>query len=75
MNETAVCAALNAALTGDGQATENRFLRETVGAACDALMGAARANGWTVADAARLSLADWLMMARTPLLRDRRSLP
>jgi hypothetical protein len=50
MDETAVCAALNAALTEFSQGAENRFLGETdltawdVVAACDALMTAESLN-------------------------------
>jgi hypothetical protein len=86
LDEADVCAALIAALTGAGQfpqavdgCTENRFPGETgftawdVVAACDALMTAARANGWVVVNAAPLSIGDWFMMATTPLSRNRRS--
>jgi hypothetical protein len=66
MDDATVCAALNAALTGDGQ-----FPQATawdVVAACDALIEAARANGWIVAGAAPLSIDDLvMMMATTPV--------
>ena len=61
MNETAVCAAL----TGDGQLPQATAW--DVVAACDALVEAARANGWIVADAAPLSIDDLVMMATTPI--------
>jgi hypothetical protein len=65
MDEATVCAALNAALTGDGQFPPATAWDAV--AACDALVEAARANGWIVADAAPLSIDDLVMMARTPI--------